>query len=104
MNLCTLRYVKCYAASAISLDYFVISYLSVLWLKQRYEIVNGIVEAEGVKSENASEQEEGQEKGVYLATDFLILSIIGFQLLSSVIWNNGWRNRCAWILAHCIEN
>ncbi|KAL1810587.1 hypothetical protein DCAR_0730295 [Daucus carota subsp. sativus] len=31
---------------------------------KRYEIVNGIVEAEGVKSENALKQEEGQEKGV----------------------------------------
>lgn len=49
-------------------------------LKQRYEIVNGIVEAEGVKSKNASEQ-EGQEKGVYLATDFLILSLIGSTLV-----------------------
>lgn len=29
---------------------------------KRYEIINGIVEADGVKSENASEQEEGQEK------------------------------------------
>ena len=79
------------------------------WSEQRYEIVNGVVEVEGVKDKPTEEtpSEDKASEGIFR---HLRCFNVFFSSSKCVLFLNAYyvssrlRKRCAWILAHCYEN